>query len=1399
MTDDFDIDSFLSEDNAKPAAPVAGSAFDEGSTSMEWMDSSFGEEKPSLAKRWMKYHSFNLVQSAKQVKEVVDRALRVQRCSLDLESEGFDNRIDFDEEGRPSTVHKIVGYCIGIEGEGFYIPVRHTWNHRNIGKGPNVDSVEAAEREIARLCQAAQPILPEGCLDPLGAKESDFIEAPRVCIEFWHAKFDQEYLYPVTGIDIWHPASFEDGMFMAYVLNTDENHGLKENAKNLLPPLKDPETKEDLPYEMIDFKSLFHKSLRGNERKFQNLTPALKGEGWDSVLYGCSDAICTGLLCTHLRALIEKTEEESIVEFDDGRKIRAKRFWPMYRLEKQVAQAVRLIERTRVLIDKTEVQALLVEADKELAEYEEKIVQLAQTAGFLNFNPASSSQLAEFLFGEKGLNIKPKPEKTAEGQYKTDESTLEGYVEHMANPPEVLTWIIKHRQINKVRGTYIKNLAENTDAQNQIRLNFKQTGAATGRFTAPKGEADHGYAGVPIQGIPARDDPTKPRVAHSLRRVFVPRPGYIFVKADYASQELRIAANVSGEQKWIAEYEKESKTGEPADLHFLTAQAFYPGLTKDSPDYKLKRNAGKTANFALIYGGGVGAVQRATGCDKIEAGRMKEAFDASLPQFAQWVKHQHSLVKKLRGVRTAFGRFIAIPDAAITAEEVNASLVKRGKPPLPMAEAEQEAKRIRSACERKSTNFPIQGCLRSTALVQTRTGQHEIGSLLGSSFDVWIGEQWAPATAHDMGPCELAQVTLKDGTVIECDTRHKLMVITEEGMSWVEYEDLRPGMAIATSLCEPLEFEPLGDLSPIEQYFPQSVRVPVLPPSKQEDLWYWLGRYMGDGWLSTQGSVHFCFGGHEQNAIERCRVFFLELGLNPRVTWSSHTPHTKTSERCQVIVQNANFWAWLLKLGLKEGVTAHTKRFPDRIFKESLAHRRAFLKGVMDSDGHKPRLPLKVDGVWETNKKGNPYAVHLCQRPLLVDLKRLLRTVGVESTLRGPYRSGVDKAGSDTTSYRLDIQRRMYDQHVGQVDNPRLPKFKDMHAPQFLVDNFLSKGPFYREDFGGNESAYTLYLRFKAGGKASVYTLKHLCCLLGVELDFPIYAYKRLVSKEALGREENTYTLSVAHPLHRFESEGVITKNSGADILKISLVKLVREFLLRRWLKSYGGDDSVRLVMTVHDEVVFEIREDRVAEAVPILVKIMESPYKMVGWKVPLVVEPDLGTSWAAKISWADVVKGRVPRPPYLEGKVIEEDPHVFVLAEADGTKTPSKPPPASGSTPPTKAPDPKEPVATTPTAAPSIGVRSTPPPASSRSGYVSFRLKEQVISQATVVAVAEACLLSRVRALSAGLQHEMLPVQFTDGFGIVVYDARQKYFVHPEELHRALGYLSAGYEVLDD
>jgi DNA polymerase I-like protein with 3'-5' exonuclease and polymerase domains len=1216
MTDDMnvedvDFEEMFKEPPKKPKAKVTpvgdiGGDIDEFLADVKPADE---QEAKMLTKPWMKFHEFILVKTIEEVKALVDAAIKHGRCSLDLETEGLDNRIDYDGEGRPYTRHKIVGYCISVKGVGHYLPLRHKYDKTYKQANPNLP-IEETDAEIKRLCLAAQPVIAEDAPDQYASPK--FEKPPQLVIYFWHAKFDQEFLYPVTGIHFWHPDSFEDGMLSTYVLYTDDVLSLKVNAKERLK-VQDPETGEVHPYEMIEFTELFQK---GTPKRFANLYPR---DGTGMVLYACSDAICTELLCEAKKVVWKHTVEGLKYEYKSpvgpshGPKFRG-----ILRIEKQAAQAVREMERSRTLVDKDAIEDLLEEAYKEKQEFEEKLVMAAKAKGFEGFNPSSTAQLSDFLFTKRGLDLPGKPEKNeASGQYKTDAKTLEAIYENNQDI-EVLRWVVMYRQIDKTIGTYLTKLSHNTDEFNQLRFNFQQTGAGTGRFTAPQGKAEEGFAAVPIHGIPARSDPKRPKVANSLRRLFVAHEGYVIVKVDYAGQELRVVTCITKEPKWRKEFLE--GTG---DLHTLTAQAFFGDhITKN---HKKERTCGKIANFALIYGGGVGAVQRAVGCDKVEAARKKEAFDASVPTFSSWVKSQHRLVKKNKYVTTGFGRYISVPDANIKAGEYTA----RTKKHPPKLVDEKTARKIRASCERQSTNFPVQGCNFYASLVNTRKGWVKIGELCGSgeTFSVWTGTRWADATAHDMGGCELANVYLTDGTTVRCDTRHKLLVVSDQGYDWVDYQDLEPGMAVATSLCEQVEYTPPP--LPLIEHRPNT--------KDMESLWYWLGRYVGDSWFSVFSgtTLQYSFGDHEKEAIEACRTFWEKVGVSADVGSNTHTPCREMSTRCTVTVQSRELHDWLKLIGLKEGATTHTKRAPSRVFSETLANRKAFLRGVVDSGGHEPKLPKKINGVRETSKKGNPYNIHLCQRPLLEDLKLLFRSVGVESVIRD--RNGCSKA---TTNYRLDPNRRMYERNVMGRKDVHGPKFHDMDAPQFLVDDFLSHGPFPRKAFQGDESAYTLHKRLQVGGKVTVYALKRLCTLLDVVLNHPIYGFKRIVSKENLGTVEHTYTLSVQDPLHRFEADGVITKNSGADMLKISFVKLIKVFHRKGWLRD-GGDDSVRMIMTVHDEIVFEVRKDRLMEAIPEITRCMESPPRLRKWDIPFYVEPLIGESWDAKYDWEDLMAGK--------------------------------------------------------------------------------------------------------------------------------------------------------------
>jgi hypothetical protein len=298
-----------------------------------------------------------------------------------------------------------------------------------------------------------------------------------------------------------------------------------------------------------------------------------------------------------------------------------------------------------------------------------KIKRFAKEQTGSDLDPASTKQLSEFLFGPRprGLDLPNKPEKNeASGQYKTDADTLDELAKR-ENAPPILKDVVAFREVEKFISTYLVGLANNPDQNSELRFSFKQTGAASGRFSAPQGDPEHGYSGVPVHGIPGGSE---------VRRNFEAREGYTMVKADYAGEELRIATNVSGEPVWIKEF-----TYGTGDLHTITARAFF-GKQEVS---KEERGAGKIANFSLLYGGGPAAIIRATGCDKMEARRRKQAFDKSVPVFAKWIEGQHAKVKKELGVWTAFRRWLPIPDA------------------------NHPDRAISSACERHSVNYVIQG------------------------------------------------------------------------------------------------------------------------------------------------------------------------------------------------------------------------------------------------------------------------------------------------------------------------------------------------------------------------------------------------------------------------------------------------------------------------------------------------------------------------------------------------------------------------------------------------------------------------------------------------------------------------------------------------------------------
>lgn len=82
-------------------------------------------------------------------------------------------------------------------------------------------------------------------------------------------------------------------------------------------------------------------------------------------------------------------------------------------------------------------------------------------------------------------------------------------------------------------------------------------------------------------------------------------------------------------------------------------------------------------------------------------------------------------------------------------------------------------------------------------------------------------------------------------------------------------------------------------------------------------------------------------------------------------------------------------------------------------------------------------------------------------------------------------------------------------------------------------------------------------------------------------------------------------------------------QGSSADIMKLAMGLIYRECKKRGWL------DKVLMTITIHDELVFEIHESVVAEAIPVIEHIMcVETVKNLNWAVPLKVDIEFGDSW---------------------------------------------------------------------------------------------------------------------------------------------------------------------------
>lgn len=240
------------------------------------------------------------------------------------------------------------------------------------------------------------------------------------------------------------------------------------------------------------------------------------------------------------------------------------------------------------------------------------------------FNPRSPKQMAE-RFEQAGIMLPP----DAKGAPSLDQNLLAFLRNDYELIDRYMTW---KTSVTKVSN--IEKLLESVGPDGRIHCNYRQMGTETGRLSA---------ASPNLQQVNRGKD---------FRSKFVAAPGYVLVVADFSQVELRVAAELSGEQRMIDAY----LAGR--DLHTETAALMAKVSFEEVT--KAQRQSAKVANFGLLYGAGPATLQKQAvaqyGIDMelSEAREIVEGFRSAYPRLYAW--QQEEGTKTTKAVQTALGR-----------------------------------------------------------------------------------------------------------------------------------------------------------------------------------------------------------------------------------------------------------------------------------------------------------------------------------------------------------------------------------------------------------------------------------------------------------------------------------------------------------------------------------------------------------------------------------------------------------------------------------------------------------------------------------------------------------------------------------------------------------------------
>jgi DNA polymerase I len=294
-------------------------------------------------------------------------------------------------------------------------------------------------------------------------------------------------------------------------------------------------------------------------------------------------------------------------------------------LERPMIEALARMEGRGITIDRAILSKLSGEFSQDMARLESTIHELAGE----RFNPGSTKQLGDILFGKMGV---AGARKTATGAWSTAAGVLEDLAEQGNEfAARVLDW----RQLSKLKSTYTDALPSFVNPRTgRVHTSYALAATTTGRLSSSDPN---------LQNIPVRNE-----AGRKIRRAFIAPVGHKLISADYSQIELRLLAHIADIPQLKAAF------AEGQDIHATTASEMFGVPVKGMPP-EVRRRA-KAINFGIIYGISAFGLANQLGIPREEASAYIKRYFERFPGIRAYMDETKKIAREKSYVTTIFGR-----------------------------------------------------------------------------------------------------------------------------------------------------------------------------------------------------------------------------------------------------------------------------------------------------------------------------------------------------------------------------------------------------------------------------------------------------------------------------------------------------------------------------------------------------------------------------------------------------------------------------------------------------------------------------------------------------------------------------------------------------------------------